>query len=392
MTDPKYRARVTSIVRGIDRCRTVIETSAGLVGLTHFRNLAWNGETLERRDKPEPQEGFDDFAAYRAFLTASFAGLGSNLDDPARRFPLGFLGTLSSGFDANAATALASEAGCQRAICFETTGSGHPDSGVPVARALGIEPIVTRRDSWRDVEPLDGGTEVPFLASGGGSGVIEFHGAREHLRGSLLVTGFYGDSIWNPEWGDLGPYIVRKDASGLGLSEYRLHAGFANCAPAFWAARQVADIAEIGRSDEMAPWRLGHSYDRPIPRRILEEAGVPRRAFGTVKRAMPKAQPHRDRRFLTPEAKRDYFEWLRDNRSRLELPPVISPLVDRGQFELRGLRLRTHVAIGGIGKIRRTAWWQERRKELKRRRRRPTRLRAYAVGWALDCGKRRYEH
>jgi len=199
VTDPKYRARVTSIVRGIDRCRTVIETSAGLVGLTHFRNLAWNGETLERRDKPEPQEGFDDFAAYRAFLTASFAGLGSNLDDPARRFPLGFLGTLSSGFDANAATALASEAGCQRAICFETTGSGHPDSGVPVARALGIEPIVTRRDSWRDVEPLDGGTEVPFLASGGGSGVIEFHGAREHLRGSLLVTGFYGDSIWNPE-------------------------------------------------------------------------------------------------------------------------------------------------------------------------------------------------
>jgi hypothetical protein len=33
----------------------------------------------------------------------------------------------------------------------------------------------------------------------------------------------------------------------------------------------------------MAPWRLRNGYDRPIPRRIAEEAGVPRPAFGQSK-------------------------------------------------------------------------------------------------------------
>jgi len=34
---------------------------------------------------------------------------------------------------------------------------------------------------------------------------------------------------------------------------------------------------------EMAPWRLNSAYDRPIPRRILEEASVPRELFGMRK-------------------------------------------------------------------------------------------------------------
>ena len=38
----------------------------------------------------------------------------------------------------------------------------------------------------------------------------------------------------------------------------------------------------ISRSPEMGPWVVGHSYDKPIPRRILEEAGVPRGMFGEV--------------------------------------------------------------------------------------------------------------
>jgi hypothetical protein len=33
----------------------------------------------------------------------------------------------------------------------------------------------------------------------------------------------------------------------------------------------------------MIPWRLNNSYDRPIPRRIAEEAGVPRHLFGQKK-------------------------------------------------------------------------------------------------------------
>ena len=49
------------------------------------------------------------------------------------------------------------------------------------------------------------------------------------------------------------------------------------------AWREVSACPEIeylACSDEMAPWSLGNDYDRPIPRRIVEEAGIPRALFG----------------------------------------------------------------------------------------------------------------
>jgi hypothetical protein len=389
VTDPKYQAKATSIVRGIDRCRKEIETSAGAVGLTHFRNLVWRAGSLERRDKPSPGS-FASFGDYDHFLSSAFAELASNMADPARRHELRFLGTLSSGYDANAATALAAAEGCNAAICFETTGRGLPDSGVPAARALGVEPIVVERDAWRRVAQLPGGTEVPFLAAGGGSGLVGFHGAREHLAGTVLVTGFYGDSIWNPEWPELGRDVVRKDGSGLGFCEYRLHAEFVNCAPAFWAAREVADVVALNRSAEMKPWTLGLGYDRPVPRRIAEAAGVPREAFGHAKRGVPKAQPHRDPDFLTPEAKRNYFEWLRSKRAPLGLRGPVSPFRDRAEFGWRDLTLRAHVAARVVPGLSGTGWWKARRERLRQRRRSPTPLRSHATAWALERGKRAY--
>jgi hypothetical protein len=43
------------------------------------------------------------------------------------------------------------------------------------------------------------------------------------------------------------------------------------------------DIWKVTISEEMGPWRLGNDYDRPIPRRIVEEKGVPRNLFGFAK-------------------------------------------------------------------------------------------------------------
>jgi hypothetical protein len=388
--DPKYPAKVKSIVRGLDRCAVSLATSEGFVRLTHFNNLTWDGERLIPRAKPRPAEGFGDFAAYRDFLQNSFAELAANAADPSRQQGLRLLGTLSSGYDANAATALAAEAGCREAICFETTGSGQPDSGVPVAEALRVKPIVVERDSWRTQPQLPGGTEAPFLAAGAGSGLIGFHAAQEHLTDALLVSGFYGDSIWNPEWSKLGPDIVRKDASGLGFCEYRLHAGFANCAPAFWAAREVADVVAISRSQEMEAWTLGRGYDRPVPRRMAEEAGAPRDVFGNAKRAVPKAQPHRDPDFLMPEPKRAYFAWLGSNRERLGLRSPVSPIRDSVEFHARDVALRSHVALRAVPGLGSSGWWESRRDRLRRRRRRPTPLRSHATEWALDRGKRAY--
>ena len=77
--------------------------------------------------------------------------------------------------------------------------------------------------------------------------------------------------------------IRRGDLGGHGMGELRLALGFVQLPLPFMGARQKADIVRITESSEMDPWRLGNAYDRPIPRRIAEEAGVPRHLFGQSK-------------------------------------------------------------------------------------------------------------
>src|SRR5438067_688694 len=57
----------------------------------------------------------------------------------------------------------------------------------------------------------------------------------------------------------------------------------------------------------MAPWRLGSDYDRPIPRRILEEAGIPRQLFGTRKKAVVETYNFPKNRAL----RRQFFAYAR---------------------------------------------------------------------------------
>jgi hypothetical protein len=67
------------------------------------------------------------------------------------------------------------------------------------------------------------------------------------------------------------------------MAEWRLVVGLIHLPLPYIGARRRADIVEITESTEMDPWRLGTAYDRPISRRIAEEAGVPRQLFGQSK-------------------------------------------------------------------------------------------------------------
>jgi hypothetical protein len=387
-----YPKAMRSISRGLERCVDSLPTTEGPLRLTYFRNLRWDGATLTPVPKPAVATELASFSVYRGFLAEGFGALAANMADPKRRSLFSFLGTLSSGYDANACTALAREAGCGEAICFETSAMGHADSGVAVAEALGVRPIVIDRGAWREEPADDFLPEVPFLAVGqGGGGLVEFHGAHRHLKNRVLVTGFYGDSIWNPDWRRLGPGIVRKDASGLGLCEYRLWAGFVNCPATFWGSRQVREVVALANADEMRPWRGEGDYQRPVPRRILEEAGVPRDRFGQRKRATPRAAPHRSRRFLRPASQRDYFSWLRRTRENLgRAPRVVSERLDALAWWRNDLAQRAHRRLRSVPGLARSAAWKRRQTRLLARRRKPTRQRRFLIGWALDRAGERY--
>jgi hypothetical protein len=111
---------------------------------------------------------------------------------------------------------------------------------------------------------------------------------RKHLSTvSLLLTGVLGE-LWRPkadkvEWPCLNADLRHGDLGGSGMAEWRLVVGLIHLPLPFIGARRRAEIVEITELAEMDPWRLGTSYDRPIARRIAEEAGVPRHLFGQSK-------------------------------------------------------------------------------------------------------------
>jgi hypothetical protein len=156
---------------------------------------------------------------------------------------------------------------------------GVADSGEHIASALGLDCLVIDRLAWSRRAPL----EHLFTAGDGQGKEILFAGAGDALRDRLLVTGIAGDSAWGGDPATTNGDLARSNHSGLSLTEYRLHAGFLHLPLPQMGLRQHADLTRLSRAPELIPWRVEGRYSRPIPRRIVEEAGIDREAFGRRK-------------------------------------------------------------------------------------------------------------
>ena len=320
-TYPFYQRDFASIAKGLSRYRDQVQSTLGAIELTYFGTLEWDGRRPRRRLKPLVARDFGTFERYRDFLGAAMVSIGANARAPERRRPLTLLSTLSSGYDSTAVSVLARDAGCAEAICVNRDRHGHRESGDAIASILGLRAIVIDRDAWRIGEA----PEIPFLAADGTGIDTPLGGAGSALSGRVLLTGYHGDRVWAKDVPDTSDDLVRGDASGLSLSEFRLLAGFVHCPPPFLGARQVKDVHAISNSAEMKPWDVPGSYSRPICRRIVESAGVPREMFGVSKRAIAFGA----RNLLTQGSLASYRRWLRGHRwswiRRGRLPPMTSP-------------------------------------------------------------------
>jgi hypothetical protein len=126
------------------------------------------------------------------------------------------------------------------------------------------------------------------------AGEIVYEPLRGKLSRKLLVTGFHGDKVWDKN-GVATPLIKREgNPSGTSLTEFRLSESFIHLPVPFIGATRHPEIKEIANSDEMRRYSVGGSYDRPIARRIVEEAGVNREMFGQSKKAISIWAWHRE--------------------------------------------------------------------------------------------------
>jgi hypothetical protein len=329
LSDYSYQPAMESIKDGLVSCVREIPSAQGTIHLTYLDNLVVTASTVAELTKPSSAPDFTDFAIYRDYLFASARRAGENAHASERRHRIKLLASVSSGYDSPATAVLARQAGAREAVTIAEARrtpeviSNLNDSGAAAAQQLGMTCKVYSR--VRKNYPLE---DALWAAMGNvGDLNLTIFDYPEPL--CLLFTGFNGGSLWDRHLQPAEP-LRRKDSSGARFCEARLELGVFNCAPAFWGCQKEDQIRVLGRRPEMLPWSLGTDYDRPIARRLAEEAGIPRESFGTRKRASSFNRRHG--RPLSADLREDFARFMEQRGRR-----AASGLLDRASLLLRGV-------------------------------------------------------
>ncbi len=337
---------VGHVRRGIAAAPTLLRTASGRrVEIHSCCNLRLRADaTLERVDRP-PGDPPSCYADYVDRLLATTRRLAANAADPHRAATYRLVAACSRGYDSTASATIASRAGCREGVTFVRSAgpAGHPlvgvreriddDSGADTLRALGLRVAEFDR---RALASVPGHPRAEFYISS--PAAITDATARimeDTLRGSVFVSGRHGERYWGPTARGCRTDLAERDdchLSGQALGEFRLRTGFVHFPLPYVGARHGPAIFRITRSAEMRPWTLGRGYyDRPIPRRIAEEAGVPREGFGQRKLGAGMGS-----RELSDESERDFQDFLRS-----EVPAAVTRQLDpRPVAERVGLHRR----------------------------------------------------
>ena len=244
-----------------------------------------------------PPAPFGNYRGYVDYLKATVVALVENARAEDRRRPFGeCLTSCSSGYDSPAVAVIARHAGCREAATLTTSRGGAADSGAEVAAMLGLHchefprfatGLEERGKKDYNIDHAKIGADMlrqfeDFLISIVTPGDAVYAVFEPLLDNAIFFRGQHGDMVW-ALGGDVSPNVLRGDVGGGGFDAFRHRLGFVSVPVPFIACRHVREIKAIANSDEMAPFRIGGSYDRPIPRRICEEAGVARSAIGQAK-------------------------------------------------------------------------------------------------------------
>lgn len=251
-------------------------------------------------DKPHEFKNFTDYVdTFRAALTR----LWKNAIDPRRARPMRAVGSASRGYDASTVLAIVQPIVGAPMISWTAKKSNtrvpglvqklmkldlSSDDGSEIAARLGATPRFLDLDYSKI--PLE--REAWCWATAQISPELAFHGllaeADSHDVPTVFFAGHAGDGVWELGLSDIMQtgQIIRGAQSGYALIEARNRYGVVECSAPYLFARSVASMHRVSGANEMAPWQLKNGYDRPICRRILEERGVPRDAFGWGKKAV----------------------------------------------------------------------------------------------------------
>jgi hypothetical protein len=310
---PFYHFDLMTNMRGYLRYRPSIRTRSGRELRVFFHANVVIDSNLNIRTEPKALppafRAYDDYVGY---LRDIVRRVGENAADAARTPRYAPLATISSGYDSPACALLAKEIGCVDAATFGQARPGYAeedDSGSEIADVLGLTVHQFDRTSYRGLDTLP---EAEFLAYGAGGEEVVFAPLEQLLPGRLLFTGYLGDAVWNRVTAHVNTELLMLYPGGSSLSEFRLRTGFIHFPVPTAGYIRHPSVYAVSNSTSMERWTLGNDYDRPIPRRLLEEAGVPRSAFGRTKKAItqPLWNTEALEQIMAPRSYRDFSSFI----------------------------------------------------------------------------------
>jgi hypothetical protein len=251
-----------------------------------------------RPDVRSAEAPFDSYHSYVGRLLQIAGGVVQNARNPSRHHPFGdIVAGMSAGYDSPAGSVIAKSLGCAEAVTLTSARGGRNDSGRRIAAYLELDCyeyprwgtdremhsgvdfyLKIENSGWRSINGIDS-----FLSSVVTTQDAVYAPFADHLDGAIYFNGFYG-LIWHKRQA-ASPEIVRPDNSGAGMDEFRKRVGFVSLPLPFVDAHHCNQIWTVSNGAEMEKYSVGGPYDKPIPRRIVESAGVPRDLVGARKLA-----------------------------------------------------------------------------------------------------------
>ena len=248
-------------------------------------------------DSRKPRERtFLDFADYHSRIHAATRSL---IDNAPGYSPVT---TLSSGYDSTAVAAVAAAVGCRRALGLRSArrhgdNALVDDSGADSAQRLGLDFKMFDRLDYLTRTDLP---EAEFLSTALTGEDVVVSSLEPELRRSLLFTGHWGGRMWSESWRPSMSRLPPPELSGSSMSDFRLRIDCIHVPLPYFGALQSPTTSALEDDPTMAHYRVGGYYDRPIARRLGEEAGLPRGSFARSKIAVSQLLHHGDRSAYAP--------------------------------------------------------------------------------------------
>jgi len=265
----------------INPYRIDVPTKQESVSGLFFENLGIDRERRVQIIRKPREAPFASFADFRDRLVASTASLLANAPNYEP------VVSLSGGYDSTAVAAIAVQLGCRRAVSMDAgrlfpSGELASDDGRRVADALGLDVQVFDRMAYRQRTDFP---EAEFLAGGMSGEDVPLTSFEPAVRRTILMTGFWTGQFWVKSKVYPPRVLHPGDLSGFSLTEFVLRNDVIHVPVPTFGAAQPPGFRQFFADDDMLPYTVGGEYDRPIPRRLAEEGGVPRGIFAAHKRA-----------------------------------------------------------------------------------------------------------